>query len=182
VSLPRHFVGDSTTDTVLRRAEPGEHSTNTELYSPFFTPQSSLIEWGIGVDLYFSTLRMMSGILLFAALINIPTILFYASTDYSPNGKDQLTFSLQGSAICTTYVWVVCQLNQCPADLFLTERRLATRGVAEDGTVLVLRNGCDGGQLPQGMTNWTTLLLLILLVSLASIYLRAREVRFNEDK
>jgi hypothetical protein len=53
ITLPRHFVGENTAEHVMRLAEPGEKE-DTELYSPIRTPQSSLIEWGIGLDLYFS--------------------------------------------------------------------------------------------------------------------------------
>jgi len=65
VTLPRHFVGEGAADTVLRRAEPGEHMAETELYEPFNLKQSTLIEWGTGIDLYFilpdsSTSRVFS--------------------------------------------------------------------------------------------------------------------------
>jgi hypothetical protein len=162
----------------LRLAEPGEKE-DTELYNPLRTPQSSLIEWGIGIDLYFSSLRIMAGFLFIAGLINLPNMLFYASDDYSPEGKDDLSFSLKTSMICTTFEWVVCE--DCLAiewDSNEEKNRFGTSG----NTTLVLKNGCDGGQFEQGIVNWATLLLLIIGVSLMSVYLRAREVRFDEDK
>lgn len=54
--------------------------------------------------------------------------------------------------------------------------------VAVDGTTLVLRNACNGGQLTQGMVNWATGFFLAGVIGLISLYLRAREVRFDEDK
>ena len=54
--------------------------------------------------------------------------------------------------------------------------------VALDGTKLVLRNTCNGGQFPQGMLNWGTGIFLVIMVSLISFYLLAREVRSDEDK
>jgi hypothetical protein len=167
----------------LRLAEPGEKE-DTELYNPLRTPQSSLIEWGIGIDLYFSSLRIMAGFLLIAGLINLPNILFYASKDYSENGKDHLSFSLKTSMICTTFDWAVCE--DCTPNEWNSNEEKDRFGIAQNGdgtnTTLVLKNGCDGGQFEQGIVNWATLLLLIIGASLMSVYLRAREVRFDEDK
>jgi hypothetical protein len=140
---------------------------------------------GIGIDLYFSSLRIMAGFLLIAGLINLPNILFYASDDYSPDGKDDLSFSLKTSMVCTTFRWVVCE--DCTPNEWSSneEENRFGRVFNDDGTTnttLVLKNECDGGQLEQGIVNWATLLLLILGASLLSVYLRAREVRFDEDK
>lgn len=180
VTLPRHFV-DDTTDHILRRAEPGEAEAKTELYDPFRTPPSALIEWGIGIDLYFSSLRAMVVILFLAGLINLPNIFFYASSNYSPNGQEGLgIFSLQGTAICTTFDWVVC--SDCTPEAFGSTESQERYGIAEDGTVLVQRNECDGGALEQGMVNWATFLFVSIAMALFSIYLRAREIRFDEDK
>jgi hypothetical protein len=90
-----------TANDVFRRAEPGE-SGATELYSPFTTSSSSLIEWGVGVDLYFSSVFMLSMVMLVAGLMHLPNILFYKSEAYSPNGKDGISFTLATSAVCTT--------------------------------------------------------------------------------
>jgi hypothetical protein len=168
----------------LRLAEPGEKE-DTELYNPLRTPQSSLIEWGIGIDLYFSSLRIMAGFLLIAGLINLPNILFYASDDYSPDGKDGLSFSLKTSMVCTTFRWVVCE-DCMPNEWGSNEEKDRFGTVLNDdgitNTTLVLKNECDGGQFEQGIVNWVTLLLLIIGASLLSVYLRAREIRFDEDK
>jgi hypothetical protein len=43
----------------LRRAEPGEREHPTKLYEPVFTPHKQLGDFGLGVGLYFSTLRAM---------------------------------------------------------------------------------------------------------------------------
>lgn len=183
ITLPRHFAGgEQTAEHVLRRAEPGE-SQSTDLYNPLKTPSSSFIEWGIGVDLYFSSVRIMSMILLLAGLLNIYSIYYYGSTEYSPNGKNSLsTFSLVGTAICTTGDWVVCA-EGCTQEGYSSEGEDDRFGIADDGTVLVVRNGCDDGSfLQNGMVNWITLLFLGILMALVSLYLKAREVRFDEDK
>jgi hypothetical protein len=43
------------------RAEPGERFMPTLLYEPFWTPHSQLGDWGLGIGLYFSTLRAIAG-------------------------------------------------------------------------------------------------------------------------
>ena len=178
ITLPRHFAGDQEADHVLRRAEPGESEAKTELYNPFTLPSSSLIEWGIGVDLYFSSLRLLGAALLFAGIIHFPNARFYASTDYSEEGKGDIPLTLQGSAICTTHEWAACRdcvENQDEFDkdhIFLVSESLA----------IVQRNICNGGQLEQGVVNWVVLMFLVGTVALIAFYLRAREVRFDEDK
>jgi hypothetical protein len=187
VTLPRRYVGENQlgkADHVQRRADPGE-SEPTELYSMFTTPASAFIEWGVGMDLYFSTLRMMSLVLLVAGLMNVPNILFYSSTDYSPEGRTGTSWTLDSSAVCTSGQWVVC--TDCNLTLDrpfsgVQEEELDRFRVALDGTVLVLRNTCVGGQFPQGMLNWGTGIFLVIMVSLISMYLLAREVRSDEDK
>ena len=44
----------------LRRAEPGERELPTKLYEPLFTPHKQLGDFGLGIGLYFSTLRAMT--------------------------------------------------------------------------------------------------------------------------
>ena len=139
MTLPRHLTGENVADQVLRRAGPGE-SGDTELYNPFRTPAASFIEWGIGVDLYFSSLRALAFVLLLAGVLNLPAIRYYASDEYSPNlQKDILNSTfLWGSAICTTEEWVVCVdclNNTDPFDNESGQKRLA---VASDGTTLAL--------------------------------------------
>jgi hypothetical protein len=56
----------------LQRAEPGESEKPTRLYSPIFTPHKQLGDFGLGIGLYFSTLRAMSLLILAAGIINIP--------------------------------------------------------------------------------------------------------------
>lgn len=106
VTLPRRLTGGETAKHILKRADPGENEVNTDLYSVIRTPSTSFIEWGIGVDQYFVTLRIMAVILLIAGLIHLPNLMFYRSTDYCPASKGDISVSLQGSAVCTNYEWV----------------------------------------------------------------------------
>lgn len=180
--MPRHFSGDDVADHVLHRAEPGESSEKTDLYNPFTTPASAFIEWGIGVDLYFSSLSALSLLLFVAGLINIPSIMYYASEDYSPNGQSSLdSQTLKGSAICTTFGWVVCQ--DCKESDFNGDINEKSRfGRTDDGTVIVQQNLCDGVTYQTVVTNWMTLIFVTVVMILLSLYWGAREVRFDEDK
>jgi len=175
-------VGDQTADHVKRRAEPGE-TQDTELYSPVSTPESSFIEWGIGVDLYFSSVRIMAIILSVAGLINAANIVFYRSEDYDPNQQTGVPFSMKGTAVCTFGEWAVC--DNCTPDQFdsgPSERRRFAVAADGSGLTFALRNGCEGGNLSQGMVNWGTMIFLGIVMALVSMYLKAREIRFDEDK
>lgn len=152
-----------------------ENEQETELYSPFTTPASCFIEWGIGIDLYFTSVRYMAIILFIAGLINVSNIIFYRSSKYSPNGQSSIRLLLQGSAICTTQTWVVC--SDCNPD-----DPLQSYGVAENGAVLAQKNDCRGGEMTQGMVNYATFFFLVLVLGTVSYYLNAREIRFDEDK
>jgi hypothetical protein len=181
ITLPRHLVGENHSGEVMRRAEPGESAEKTALY-PTYTASSSLIEWGIGVDLYFSTVRFMAWILLVAGLLHLPNAMFYASDEYSPDGgNDDLPVALRGSAICTSGAWAVCPT--CDPNVWTTSTAEKERFIiTDDGTQLVFRNTCDGAQLPQGMVNWVVLVFLTCAIALVAFYIRARSVRFDEDK
>jgi len=182
VTLPRHFVGQQTADHVLRRAEPGE-TQPTELYSPLRTPTNVFIEWGIGLDLYMSTVRIFSLVFLCCGLIHLPNQLFYRSTDYSPDGKSYLQFSLRGSAVCTTTDWVQCV--DCTEKEWSTgeEQERFAVSTSNPSVVFVQRNSCDyDNLLAQGMVNFVVLFFLLAVLVLLSLYLGAREVRFDEDK
>lgn len=127
ITLPRHFVGQQTAEHIKRRAEPGESHQPTELYSPFFTSSSSFIEWGIGVDLYFSTVGIMSIVLLIAGLIHLPNLLFFAN-DYDQNrGSLSEDGSLKLSAVCNSRKWVVVSVlnlwsSLCFSSFFLSSK------------------------------------------------------------
>eukprot|EP00978_Attheya_sp_CCMP212_P021999 scaffold64967_cov55-Attheya_sp.AAC.4 len=193
ITLARHFVGETSADHKLQRAEPGETAAGTELYSPWKTPESALNEWGIGIGAYFSTLRVIGIIILIAGCINIPNIYYYQSQEYNQNenGQSGIPITLQGSTICTDREWVEC--TDCLASEWdfrdQEQARYATAtatATAEDGTTTttayVLRTLCLGAQMAQGMFNWATLMFLILSFLLLDMYQRRREVLFDEDK
>lgn len=182
ITLPRHFSGDEVADHVYHRAEPGESTEKTDLFNPFTTPASAFIEWGIGVDLYFSSLRSLSALLFMAGLINIPAIMYYSSTEYSPDGHEDLdSLTLKGSAVCTTYDWVVCA--DCKQSDFNDDTNERSRfAVTDDRTTIVQHSLCNGVVVETVIPNWLTLLFITAVMILLSHYWRAREVRFDEDK
>jgi hypothetical protein len=173
-------VGEQTADHILRKCEPGESMQSTELYSPFFTPASSFIEWGIGVDLYFSTLWIMAIVLFICGLIHLPNLIFYRNEYNGDVIKDIDVLSLFGSAVCTDVEWVVCP--DCQFEQWKTPEERSRFLVANDGTKLVLHNLCPGGEVPQGVVSLVVLFFLVIVLCLLSLYLGAREVRFDEDK
>lgn len=194
VTLPRRFVGENAGANAFTRAEPGEHEALTELYDPFRTPQKAFIEWGSGVDLYFISLIFFAFFMLIASLINIPSMLYYASDEYNNdvpknNATDALTgtganfwFAMKASAVCTNTQWVVC--SDCIYDQWKQDVWRFATGVSSDGVpvTLVVRNTCTGTQFENGFTNYATLLFALVFIALTSLYLRARSVRFDADK
>ena len=181
VTLPRYFSGKEDVDHVQRRAEPGESEEETRLYSPWFTKANSFNEWGMGIDSYFSSLKMVSVMMFVAGILNIYVLQFYASNDYDPDKDDSLSALLKGSAICTSFEWVACPT--CSQSNFDGSDNSKERyGVADDGTILVERNVCSNDLLAPGMVNYATFFLLAGCLILMSMYLRAREIRSDEDK
>lgn len=82
-------------------AEPGESSLNTSLYHPWKTPLSQLGDFGLGYGLYFDALRSFAILFLIVGIINIPSIMYFASDEYSAGQDDVSATLLKGSAICT---------------------------------------------------------------------------------
>ena len=183
VTLPRHFVGDGSPDTVTRRAEPGEFEAETELYDWLRLKQSDLIEWGTGVDLYFISLKFFAVLMLVCGLINIPAIMYYASKEYNGDAPMTYNYVLQGSAVCNNTEWVVCT-NCTEADWSQNLKRIATgfSATSQNYTTLVIRNQCRGATGNVGFANFATIIFVLASLGVFSVYLQAREIRFDEDK
>ena len=100
----------------LEMAEPGENEIPTKLYSPFHTPLSQMGDFGLGYGLYFSTLRAFAILSFVAGIINIPNLIYFASSDYSPGktGEDGISSPfLASSAICTGTFVKQCDSQNC---------------------------------------------------------------------
>mmetsp|Transcript_33207 Transcript_33207/g.71749 ORF Transcript_33207/g.71749 Transcript_33207/m.71749 type:complete len:1011 (-) Transcript_33207:218-3250(-) len=195
-TLPRRYkekVGGHRT-----RSPPGEGDENTtKLYSYFGTGEQSLSDWGIGMSMYFASLRSTAFILIFVGALNVVNILYYSSDDYD-QGPGLLKFDislsamLQYSAVCTDREWVVCAnpdgADACGDsgewDTIFTKKYYGTAiDDSNDGkkVTLIHRTTCDMAELLPGVINYTTLMILILLLTLYMWYLGKRELRFDED-
>ena len=182
VTLPRRFVTDQTAETTFERAEPGEQDHTTELFSPLTTPERALNEFGTGIASYFASLRIMAIAVAIAGIISLPNILYYRSESYNgEGGQSNLSFLLQGSAICTNREWVEC-VEGCDRNIWRFGSSRDRWAESADGTTFVQRTLCVGAEMAQGMWNFGALLFMALSVILMSWYQRKKEVRFDEDK
>lgn len=182
-TLTRHFT-ETAAEHRLERAEPGEQQA-TELYSPLWTPDSQLIEFGIGVALYFSTLRVLAAILIVAGLIHLPNLLYYSGSAYSDGQPGLRSATLAGSAVCTVGEWVVCTTCKWyDYDNLEEQDRFANATNPDTGEVvtLVYGNGCGRPGLQQGIVNYAALIFLIISFLLFALYQRKREMLFDESK
>ena len=59
---------------MYRLADPGE-TEKTALFQPATMPESCFLEFGLGVDQYFSSLKMLSIMFLVCFLLNIPNMI-----------------------------------------------------------------------------------------------------------
>lgn len=109
-------------------------------------------------------------------------MMYYGSTDYDAKGQASLKgTTLIGSAVCTTYDWVVCL--DCTENQFNDDRNERSRfALADDGTILVQQNLCNGVVYETVITNYVSLFFITVVMILLSVYWGAREVRFDEDK
>ncbi|KAL7539204.1 hypothetical protein ACHAXR_009091 [Thalassiosira sp. AJA248-18] len=169
----------------LTRAEPGESQLPTRLYSPFFTPLSQLGDFGIGVGLYFSSLRAVAFITLIAGCINMPNILYFASEEYS-GGQPGVTLLLRGSAICTEQVWVPCPTCRVEDFGHAMSRIAGATTVTPDGElqtlVFALKNACDGAKFQVGIVNMASLGFILLAIMALSLYQRKKQIAFDEQE
>ena len=179
----------SKADKQLDIADPSERFHKTQLYSPIFTPIKQMGDFGVGVGLYFSTLRFFSMLTFLAGLINLPTINYFISDKYS-DGQPTLPNWLKGSAICTRNKWVRC----VGCDFYgeenhrLTSTRLA-QGIGtniltgEQKTVyLALKNDCPQPDASIGSVYVLTICFLILGILVMDIFQKNMEVKFDEDE
>ena len=179
----------------LQRSEPGETAYATALYEPIFTPHAQLGDFGLGLGLYFSTLRAITVLTLICGLINIPNFMYYSSADYQSVGTSNFdsyvndTISntlLAGSAICTDVSWVVCvdcsDLDK--SDNFDRTRRAfglhAGQGLNE--SIFYLRNNCTQDNIQASMINYATLIAVMVGTVLLNLYLQRMEVAYDEDE
>jgi len=177
-ALPRYVVDDS---EGLTTAEPGEEHLPTKLYNPFCTPHNQLGDWGLGVGLYFTTLRALCILTFLGGVVSIPNILYFAGDDYSDGQSGLDNVVLQGSAICTDTTWVPCE--SCEGNGY-PDSRIAT-GInvdTGDNATFALRNNCDGATLEQSYINLGVIALISAGLFVMNFTIRRVEVQFDEDE
>jgi hypothetical protein len=150
VTLARHYFVPSkeeqdATQAIItdyhQKAEPGDDDRPTRLYSFFCTPESDLADWGIGVGIYFFTLRALAIIMLLTGIINTPALLYYASDEYSGARENMYFRALKTSAICTDSTWVPCPT--CSKEQWMNFPSTLDRyAESENGLKFILRNNC----------------------------------------
>lgn len=171
-----------------------------------------IIDFGLGIGLYFSTLRAITVLTLLAGLINIVNFQYFASYEYSLGQPGLSPITLEGSAICTNKEWVPCP--ECNVTNWENDvdkiATVATTNVFDDEPVTLtfaLKNMCDGATLQQGyvllpfafcllrlhfpslhslslvrMVNYGTLMFVLVGILVMNIYQKHMEVKYDEDE
>jgi hypothetical protein len=179
-------------------AVPGENKYETKLYHPITTPLSQMGDFGLGVGLYFSTLRAITVLMLLAGIMNIPNFIYFGSNEYS-HGQEGVQWFLKGSAVCNVHEWVPCP--ECTPRQFRNaeERLQVVQGYMDVGgdddasatttttttsaeMTFALKNMCDGAIFRVGMVNFGTTLLILAGMLVMRFYLQKMEVKFDEDE
>lgn len=187
-ALSRYVIEEDNPDPNDRkRAEPGEHQVPTRLYSPWKLPHAQLGDFGIGIGLYFSTLRLIFFLTLFSGLVSIANIHFFASPSYqSPANRDSIKLHLiRGSAVCAQNEWVPCPTCVCASDDRVSAQDLRRRDIMPvdrcqvrdigDGNLLTyaLKNECGEIVSMMKAVNVPCLVLALSLFSLIILFFSA---------
>lgn len=184
ITLPRYLTNSVDEKRIKYDiAQPGEVEHDTRMYSPLTTPIDSMGDFGIGVGLYFATLKACTILLVLAGLMNISNLIFFAGSEYS-GGQKNVRWFLKGSAVCTQHQWVPCQ--NCAGNVRLPKDELIRlqTGTNENGAEILfaLKNLCDGAISEVGFVNFGTVFLVILGVLAMSVYLNRKQVTFDLDE
>jgi len=132
--------------------------------------------FGLGIGLYFSTIRAMTALVLVVGIIHTPNFIYFSGPDYS-NNQENVPDLLKGSAVCTETEWVIC--DDCLKDDFQGTSWL--RDEATD-TIFVRHNLCDGATLLTGMTNYSGMLFVLIAAIFINYYFKAVEEQMDEDE
>jgi len=185
-TLARQLIHDDHTidSSADMRASRGNTVQKTQLYPYCSTDADTLADWGIGIALYFSTIRGMAFFLFVAFLFSIPNMVFFEGSRYGPpNHSTNSTFTMLGSAVCTVPKWVACQEGYCDITSEIFRDSKSTYGVDETTqTTFVQKSACDGELFTYGMLNYCAVWMLIILTALYGFYQSQRAIKFDEDK
>jgi hypothetical protein len=182
-TLPRYFIDDDTEDQDgFPKAEPGEKEKKTKLYPVLSTPETDLADFGIGVGVYFFTLRLLSYIMLFAGIMSLPNLYFYGSDEYNAVNEFSWFQALRSSAVCTDHDWEACPtctLSQW--DYFPSTSERYAEAKTDDGTTLKFTkiNNCYITR-GAGVVAYVTMLFVCLALYVLAKVSRYKEVKFDE--
>ncbi len=164
------------------KADSGATTSKTRLYPVLSLPESQLADFGVGVAVYFYTLRALSVIMLVAGIISIPNLIYFASSRYNTNHHSIRYWSLKASAICTDQTWVACPtctLSQW--DYFpRTYNRFAQSTNPADGSIVsfILINNCNIHRLT-GIVSSICLVYVCLAMSVLFQTSKIKEEEFD---
>eukprot|EP00339_Tiarina_fusa_P016026 CAMPEP_0117048340 /NCGR_PEP_ID=MMETSP0472-20121206/33413_1 /TAXON_ID=693140 ORGANISM="Tiarina fusus, Strain LIS" /NCGR_SAMPLE_ID=MMETSP0472 /ASSEMBLY_ACC=CAM_ASM_000603 /LENGTH=220 /DNA_ID=CAMNT_0004761397 /DNA_START=42 /DNA_END=701 /DNA_ORIENTATION=+ len=107
-TLARYHVHGTDQSDHFPKAEPGEKDKQTKLYPVFSTPEKDLADFGIGVGVYFWTLRFLAITMFVAGVLSIPNLWYFWSPIYNPTPEFADYEILRTSAVCSDQVWKAC--------------------------------------------------------------------------
>ncbi len=131
-----------------------------------FSPQifiAHLGTFGIGIALYFASIRWFGIMLLVAGLFNIPSMYFYAKGKYH-NQIEDLPILYRFSAVCGNTEPVTC--SDCVASDFGSDRVLYDDNLGE----VFLKNKCSADDLFHGYFHCISILILFGAVFYLQFY------------
>ena len=176
IALPRRIVAvDGGLDMV--KAQPGDTDKLTELYPVWSTPETELGEFGIGVGAYFLTMRYLTLMCILVSLFYLPTILYYAGSDYDDTEYDYSSFAVRGSAICLNTRWVPC--DDC-SDANFESDRIASFTLTNTTYTFAKKNLCEGGTIGLGLNHIIVLLFVVSSIYVMGIFNEKAEDRLDE--
>lgn len=161
----------------IQRADYGERTERTRLYSILTTPESVLAEFGMSVGIYFWTLRILASISLIAGLLSLPTMIISSSTKYNSNVND-VKLGILGSAVCSDSDWVPCPTcTRSDWDLFpSTYSRFATSG----DLTFILRSNCKI-RYSDSIVAMVVLVFECISIFVMNLISKRREVQLDEE-
>jgi len=181
-TLSRHS-STANSDKKYKHVDPGLED-KSELYSFLSTPSRAISEWGIGVALYFQSLKAFSFALFVACLISIPNIQFYGSKDYHNHqtsdvyGSSNIPYRFIGSAVCVNTQWVTCEESYC--DTTQMEYNYIDYAISSVNTTFVRKSLCnvEGRAI---ISSYITIWSLIVFTLFFGWYQRKLAVCLDED-
>ena len=160
----------------------------TKLYPVFNTPIGDMADFGIGVGMYFKTLRYFGIVTFIAGCISIPSMMFLSSEEYSTPNDDTYTTETDFftywydkldsfSAVCYDTKFQPCP--SCKEDDWTSFSNVNNRlFYGDDGLIFVLINDC---RLNETFAIFTmaTMMFVLVAVYLFAYFQRRDRIRLD---